>query len=1044
MEQEQPLHKAMVSYIGLTIAEKENLSKKVHEMGGQVSIDFTENVTYLIARDPGANEYNAAYRWRIKILKPGWIDHIHDQWTKGQDVDMTKSTQSFSEGLLTGCEICVTGFLAEMRMKIEQNTILLGGMYTHDMVKNTTTHLICGHPSGEKYKMAIKWGTIKCLPLQWFQDILENFAHVAQCKKMIRIAGGLHVAEYDPMEVTHVLVPSDKLDPSTIELFNHDTPLPYIVTQHWLWLSNKEGKVMPETDFIVPFPKKMVNAQQKSVRFEGETACSKDPAFIAQEIDKDISSSKPKDSNTATVRPRLSGSATEHPSVFTGIRSKEEKGNQASISTDQGTVSPPSHVSAQGNRRGLSAKTVSGNLTRALDDLTMNTTTPENMPTQDGSRITGTDTIRLGEEEETHSNIFLGLYISSYGCKESAAETIREQTVACGGTYFEDLEVSPSGANNVRIIVPLSTPLSILIKCFPSFYFTSIGFEELCISVSSNNMKEAEYKHIGRAIKILGGTFLDSLHTTNTNLLISDQSYGPKYDFMTNNGHPVVRMDWLKQCIEEGKRLPFQGFILNEDTSKVNEGIASNNSSWEQSSNSHPGDESSLLNNSMSISQVGHTQQLVPSDTPLEGLAICIPSRVIGDHREMQDMVIQMGARVIMSYDSSATHFVHKSKATADAKRNIRAAKRDGLYVVSPAWLYKCLETGLRVNERDFPETHDDKHTTLTTRFGHTPRDRPAPELQLKTDPSSPGRAGVSPSRSPTARLSRSAILGRQKHRFSDGGQPSPTQTFQGTAAGATSALFAGDSLSTSVNMSSANTTMEMSSAGASEMYSQQAEGSHSDRDSIWQPVLDISVGRSAGRKRRRAQTAPESASSTTPEKDATATCATLHDTNDGSSIPEDYFDKSAERYGEDEIYWVDVEGREKKRALLESLGYKTVKSVSQDGQDRRLLTLAQDMESQRANKFQFLLTGLTVPERKTIKKAIIDLGGVVLEDINDDHDDWQKKCTHLITSGNNPPRTAKLVIAKSCKAIVVNKHFMLASAAKGVFVDETPFRVNM
>lgn len=38
-------------------------------------------------------------------------------------------------------------------------------------------------------------------------------AQVSTIKKMIRMAGGLHVVEYDPMEVTHVLVPSDRLEP---------------------------------------------------------------------------------------------------------------------------------------------------------------------------------------------------------------------------------------------------------------------------------------------------------------------------------------------------------------------------------------------------------------------------------------------------------------------------------------------------------------------------------------------------------------------------------------------------------------------------------------------------------------------------------------------------------------------------------------------------------------------------------------------------------------------------------------------------------------
>lgn len=112
---------------------------------------------------------------------------------------------------------------------------------------------------------------------------------------------------------------------------------------------------------------------------------------------------------------------------------------------------------------------------------------------------------------------------------------------------------------------------------------------------------------------------------------------------------------------------------------------------------------------------------------------------------------------------------------------------------------------------------------------------------------------------------------------------------------------------------------------------------------------------------------------------------------------------------------------------------------------DGRIYFIPQaDLESQRSSKYQFLLTGLNIAERNAIKKTIQELGGVILEDINGDHDDWQKKCTHLITNGSNPPRTAKLVIAKACKAIIVTKGFMFASAEKGAFVDETPYRVHV
>lgn len=38
-------------------------------------------------------------------------------------------------------------------------------------------------------------------------------AKATRYKKMIRNAGGIHVTEFDPQEVTHVLVPSDTLEP---------------------------------------------------------------------------------------------------------------------------------------------------------------------------------------------------------------------------------------------------------------------------------------------------------------------------------------------------------------------------------------------------------------------------------------------------------------------------------------------------------------------------------------------------------------------------------------------------------------------------------------------------------------------------------------------------------------------------------------------------------------------------------------------------------------------------------------------------------------
>jgi hypothetical protein len=62
-----------------------------------------------------------------------------------------------------------------------------------------------------------------------------------------------------------------------------------------------------------------------------------------------------------------------------------------------------------------------------------------------------------------------------------------------------------------------------------------------------------------------------------------------------------------------------------------------------------------------------------------------------------------------------------------------------------------------------------------------------------------------------------------------------------------------------------------------------------------------------------------------------------------------------------------------------------------------------------------------------------------VLEDVNENHDEWRAKCTHLITNGKNPPRTAKLLIAKEVTAWIVNKSFLIESGEQGHFVEEGP-----
>jgi len=222
----------------------------------------------------------------------------------------------------------------------------------------------------------------------------------------------------------------------------------------------------------------------------------------------------------------------------------------------------------------------------------------------------------------------------------------------------------------------------------------------------------------------------------------------------------------------------------------------------------------------------------------------------------MQSMINQMGGCHISAFAPVATHLIHKGKATTEVKRIVRLAKKGGVRVVSPDWLYKCEETGIRMDERNFPETYDEKHLTLNMTYTQTPKDlstrtlTPRPSQSLS--PGSSGRAGVR-TLSPSASPGWSATAGTYHN---SAGNTKPSQSFQG-----------GDTVPSSLNMLSFNNSMEVPLTGVPEMNSQQQDkGTHSDMDTTWRPVPMPALNRET-RKRRRAQTAPESGSSD-PTKD--------------------------------------------------------------------------------------------------------------------------------------------------------------------------------
>ncbi|KAG0026458.1 DNA topoisomerase 2-binding protein 1 [Podila clonocystis] len=863
----QPLKSFKISFTGLKIDERNVASTMIQDLGGESNVTLTEDVTHLIARSEGSQKYRVALKLRIPVLALEWINELHDQWKNKGVLDMKA---------------------VNLKKEIEDFTLQFGGTYNMDMIKGTTTHLICEKPTGKKFTTAKDWG-IKCVPFQWLEDMKEkqdkrrssrklsspdsleeedtsdlqsgsnSDQFLESCciylcksfrpematrlKKMVLTGGGVFVQEYQPSSVTHVVVPSNSLDPQTLALFENMADMPYVVDVQWLGGSSKAKKALPESDYIVPFP----------ARTEDGIGPVRTDESLLWTTDAVLNPDRQKVSKMATIRSKLKPLKSVPPDTYS-------ESNPSSVtSSPAGTMVLLTPVSSSLSApRLLRSRTDSGVLAEALGVLSMTGTGGELLSTQTGRNNCKIDLSVLEEELEEEgqqapiSNIFLGLNITAFGCKKKKTERIKQGTVAYGGTYF-DAGTIPSGEENTMLtVIPLTSSQSSVqhlkgvvltdlwfersveedraITNYKYFMFKPLktipipGFSNLKISMSTGSVTEIEYRQTARLIKVLGGEFHDNLNTITTNLLISDNAAGAKFNFMRQNNRPIVKMDWLKNCVEKGERLPFEAYFPDIRDTPVKDELV-----IKTEMPSQYGGQSQYLAHTQTLEFQNADKTQVPSDTPLDGCTVCVPTRIQGNHKELCDLVQELGGRLLTAYNSS--------------------------------------------------------------------RRRAAPV------------------------------------------EESPTT----------------DSTVTS-------------------------NGSTTETESF-----------------------------------------------DTTSLPDVLFDK-AEKYDEDTVYWDDVDGREKKRAFLESLGYKV---QSRDPKS----------DTKEPPQLCFLITG--VQERLRYYEMIKDLGGICLELETMDEEVWRQKCTHLITNGKNPPRTAKLVAAQTCGAYIVTKTFVTDSAARGAFVDEGPYHVN-
>ncbi|MCP9258036.1 hypothetical protein DINM_001199 [Dirofilaria immitis] len=141
---------------------------------------FHKKVTHLVAdsQDTKSKKFVTAVDYSVPVLSVSWI---FAAW---------KSAKAFSERkyidrefvsehklqIFAKCVISCSGIAPQDRSTLSHLIEANGGVYTGNMKKNYCTHLVTDLNSGEKYKIARKWGwnQIRIVRLRWITKSVEK------------------------------------------------------------------------------------------------------------------------------------------------------------------------------------------------------------------------------------------------------------------------------------------------------------------------------------------------------------------------------------------------------------------------------------------------------------------------------------------------------------------------------------------------------------------------------------------------------------------------------------------------------------------------------------------------------------------------------------------------------------------------------------------------------------------------------------------------------------------------------------------------------
>ncbi|KAF1991306.1 hypothetical protein K402DRAFT_400752 [Aulographum hederae CBS 113979] len=172
---ERPLAGVILCCTSIPPDRRKYLAERAVDMGAVHKYDLTSDVTHLIIGDLDTPKYKYVAKERpdVKVVSPGFIEKLLEQWTEDVPCDVAQFERRYRVPTFMGLRICVTGFTDESeRKKMQESVTRQGAEYSGDLTKRVT-HLIAAKPEGGKYTHALQWN-IKVVSIEWLRDSTDR------------------------------------------------------------------------------------------------------------------------------------------------------------------------------------------------------------------------------------------------------------------------------------------------------------------------------------------------------------------------------------------------------------------------------------------------------------------------------------------------------------------------------------------------------------------------------------------------------------------------------------------------------------------------------------------------------------------------------------------------------------------------------------------------------------------------------------------------------------------------------------------------------